>query len=239
MCANLSLDDAKSLAALIDHTLLKPEATEAEIVRLCEEARTFEFASVCVNPFWAALCRSRLADTSVKVCTVIGFPLGANTPEIKLTEARQALADGARELDMVLNVGALRSQLIAVVDREIAEIVGVARQSDAIVKVILETCLLSDAEIVWACRIAARTGAAFVKTSTGFSRAGATAAQVRLMRETVGPDLGVKASGGVRTLAAVREMVAAGASRIGTSSGVAIVREFETGSAASTEKLAY
>jgi deoxyribose-phosphate aldolase len=176
----------------------------------------------------------------VKVCTVIGFPLGANTSEIKLAEARQALVDGARELDMVQNVGALKSQQIATVDREIENIVRLARQSDALVKVILETCLLTDEQIVWACRVGARAGAAFVKTSTGFSRAGATAANVRLMRETVGPALGVKASGGVRTLAAVREMVAAGATRIGTSSGVAIIRELDAGAAAeSTGKASY
>jgi deoxyribose-phosphate aldolase len=240
VCANFSLlNDAVSVAALIDHTLLKPEAVETEIVTLCQEASTFGFASVCVNPFWAPLCASMLAGTSVKVCTVVGFPLGANASETKLAEARQAISDGARELDMVLNIGALRSKLIAAVDREIEEMVRLASQSQAIVKVILETCLLTDEEIVWACRIAARAGAAFVKTSTGFSRAGASARHVRLMRETVGPDVGVKASGGVRTLAAVREMVAAGANRVGTSSGVAIVRELANAAADPAPKAEY
>lgn len=220
---------SQQIASLIDHTLLKPEASETDVLRICDEAKRYGFASVCVNPFWAPVCSTILNNSAVKVCTVIGFPLGANTSETKLDEAMRALDAGAHELDMVQNVGAFKSGLIATVEAEIHGICSLARDHGAIVKVILETCLLTDAEIADSCRIAARAGAAFVKTSTGFSSAGATRAHIALMRQTVGPDLGVKASGGVRTLASVQEMIAAGANRIGTSSGVAIIRELESG----------
>jgi deoxyribose-phosphate aldolase len=229
---NLNLEDLSTVARLIDHTLLKPEAAEADVTRLCEEALRWNFASVCVNPYWAPLCASLLAGSPVHVCTVIGFPLGANAPMIKLAEAELALQSGAQELDMVQNVGALRSGHMAAVDKEIEDLAKRVHHAGASLKVILETCLLSEDEIVWSCRIAARAGADFVKTSTGFSTSGATAAHVRRMRETVGPGMGVKASGGVRTLAALREMVAAGANRIGTSSGVAILRELSDAASA-------
>lgn len=226
----LNLEDAQNLASLIDHTLLKPEATESGIARLCEEARDWSFATVCVNPYWVPFCASHLAGSTVKVCTVVGFPLGANAPEIKRAELDLALRQGALELDMVQNVGALRSNQIAAVDREIQDLAEAAHRAGARLKVILETSLLTEDQIVWACRIAVRAGADFVKTSTGFSSAGATAANVRLMRETVGNSIGVKASGGIRDLTSVREMVDAGANRIGTSSGVSILRELsETG----------
>jgi deoxyribose-phosphate aldolase len=229
---NLNLEDPSTVARLIDHTLLKPDAAEDDVTRLCTEALQWNFASVCVNPYWAPLCASLLAGSPVRVCTVIGFPLGANAPMIKLAEAELALQAGAQELDMVQNIGALRSGHMAAVDKEIEDLAKRVHLAGAILKVILETCLLSEEEIVWSCRIAARAGADFVKTSTGFSSGGATVAHVRMMRETVGPGIGVKASGGVRTLTALREMVAAGANRIGTSSGVAIVRELSAGAVA-------
>lgn len=215
----------ESVPALIDHTLLKPEATEADVRRLCEEAAHFGFASVCVNPFWVAVAAEALHGTSVKVCSVVGFPLGVNGQDTKVLEARTALDEGARELDMVINVGALRSGLDDVVREEIAILARVAHQSGAILKVILETCLLTREEKIRACRLAVDAGADFVKTSTGFSTGGATVDDVRLMRETVGNGRGVKASGGVRTWEALQEMVRAGATRIGTSSGVNILRE--------------
>lgn len=214
-----------SVPALIDHTLLKPEATEADVRRLCEEAAHFGFASVCVNPFWARMAAEMLRGSSVRVCTVIGFPLGANRPEVKLAEGRAAMGDGAAELDMVLNVGALRSGFREAVREEIAALAEAAHANGAILKVILETCLLTREEKVLACRLCMEARADFVKTSTGLSTGGATVEDVRLMRETVGDGLGVKASGGVRTWAALQEMVRAGATRIGTSSGVSILRE--------------
>jgi deoxyribose-phosphate aldolase len=237
---NFNLEDSSTVARLIDHTLLKPEAAEADVRRLCSEALQWNFASVCVNPYWAPLCSSLLTGSPVRVCTVIGFPLGANAPMIKLAEAELALQSGAQELDMVQNVGALRSGHMAAVEKEIEDLAKRVHFAGAILKVILETCLLSEEEIVWSCRIAARAGADFVKTSTGFSTGGATAAHVRMMRGTVGPGMGVKASGGVRTLTALREMITAGATRIGTSSGVGIVRELSAGAVAdSSEKAAY
>jgi deoxyribose-phosphate aldolase len=213
----------RSIAALIDHTILKPDAGRADIVRLCEEARAFGFASVCVNGFWVSAAAQQLAGSDVKVCTVVGFPLGAMATSAKQAEAEIALRDGAAELDMVLNVGALKSGDFNAVRDDIAAVAEPARASGAIVKVILETCLLTDDEKVAACRLAVDGGAAFVKTSTGFGSAGATTADISLMRATVGPDIGVKASGGIRTLDQFRSMVAAGANRIGASSGVAIV----------------
>ena len=214
-----------TIAALIDHTLLKPEARRDDVVRLCAEAREMEFASVCVNPYWVPLAADELRQSAVKVCTVIGFPLGASRASVKSAEAKIALADGARELDMVLNIGALRSGDHAAVETEIEELVKIADEAGAILKVIFETCLLTDEEKRTACKLSVAAGASFVKTSTGFSISGATVADVRLMRANVPDSVGVKASGGVRTLAALEEMVAAGATRIGTSSGPAILRE--------------
>ncbi|NJL26072.1 MAG: deoxyribose-phosphate aldolase [Calothrix sp. SM1_5_4] len=211
-----------ALAAMIDHTLLKPETTRTDIEKLCREAREFSFASVCIPPFRVAQAAQALHDCKVKVCTVIGFPLGANRAEIKAMEAVRAIADGASELDMVLNIGALKDGNSAAVENDISAVVKAAK--GATVKVILETCLLSDEEIVRACRLSVSAGAQFVKTSTGFSTAGATVAHVRLMRETVGPDFGVKASGGIRDHDALMAMITAGANRIGTSSGVSLLK---------------
>ena len=211
------------IARLIDHTLLKPEATSAQIVKVCAEAREYGFASVCVNPFWVPVVAQELTGVSVRTCTVIGFPLGANTTPAKIFEAGQALRGGARELDMVINVGALKSGDFAAVLADIRGVVEEGHGSGALVKVILETCLLTGAEKIAACELCVEAGADFVKTSTGFSSGGATVEDVALMRRTVGPSIGVKASGGVRSYAEVRMMVDAGATRIGTSSGVAIV----------------
>ena len=212
----------RALASLIDHTLLKPGATAAEIERLCREALDYRFASVCVNGCWASRCRPLLAGSGVKLCCVVGFPLGAMAPAAKAFEAAQAVADGADEIDMVLNLGALKSGDPEAVERDIRGVVDAAQ--GRAVKVILETGLLDDAEKVLACRISQRAGAAFVKTSTGFAAgSAATAGDIALMRRTVGPDLGVKASGGVRTREVAELMVASGANRIGTSSGIAIV----------------
>ena len=220
---NPNLDDQRAVASLIDHTLLKPEATRNDIARICAEARQFEFASVCINPYWVRFSAEALAGSRVKVCAVIGFPLGANETRTKVFEAELALSEGARELDMVQNIGALRCGQHDQVHKEIAELARLSHSHGAILKVILETCLLTDYEKVTACRIAKDAGADFVKTSTGFSTSGATVEDLRLMREAVGESLGVKASGGIRTLESLRAMVAAGATRIGTSSGVAIL----------------
>lgn len=214
---------ARDLAAIIDHTLLKPEATKDQIVKLCEEAMEFGFASVCVNPTYVSLAASLLKDTPVKVCTVVGFPLGASTPLVKAVEVRDAIAAGAREIDMVINVGALKSGDDDLVGRDIRAVVEAAR-GRALVKVILETALLTNDEKVKACLIAKAEGADFVKTSTGFGPGGATVEDVRLMRKVVGADMGVKAAGGIRTLETALAMVEAGASRIGASASVAIVK---------------
>ena len=211
------------LARFIDHTALKPETTADDIDQLCREAAQYDFASVCVNPTWVKRAASNLRGTSVKVCTVIGFPLGANTAEIKAMEARRAIRDGAREVDMVVNVGALKSGDHATVLTDIEKVVDSAHEAGAIVKVILETALLTDEEKVIASSLAKQAKADFVKTSTGFGGGGATVYDVALMRETVGPDMGVKASGGVRTKSDVEDMIAAGATRIGASAGVEIV----------------
>ncbi len=226
--ADHNLSSPKSVAALIDHTLLKPEAAQADVARLCEEARKFEFASVCVNPHWVRLACELLAGSTVRVCTVVGFPLGANEAQTKIAEADLALSRGAKELDMVQNVGALRSRDFHLVHKEIADLADIAHSFGAILKVILETCLLTQEQKIAASRLAADAQADFVKTSTGFSTGGATVEDVRLMRSTVGDKMGVKASGGVRTLDALRQMVLAGANRIGTSSGVNIVRELQS-----------
>ncbi len=211
------------LASLIDHTLLKPDATREEIEQLCREAAQFCFASVCVNPNWVALCRERLRGSGVKVCTVIGFPLGAHLPDIKAYEARRAVEQGAEEVDMVINIGALKSRDYALVEQDMLGVVQAAGKG-VIVKVILETALLTRDEKVMGCTLAKAAGADYVKTSTGFAGGGATVEDVQLMRETVGPEMGVKASGGVRTRDDAEKMVAAGATRLGASAGVKIVR---------------
>ena len=211
------------LAKYIDHTLLKPDTTSDEIDVLCDEALEYGFASVCINPTWVKRAAERLRGSDVKVCTVIGFPLGANAPEIKAMEARRALRDGAREVDMVINVGALKSGMHDVVRKDIEKVVDAAHESGAVCKVILETALLTDEEKVIASALSKQAKADFVKTSTGFGGGGATVYDVALMRETVGPDMGVKASGGVRTLEDAEDMIAAGATRIGASAGVQIV----------------
>ncbi|GGK18479.1 deoxyribose-phosphate aldolase [Caldalkalibacillus thermarum] len=218
------------LAAYIDHTLLKPDATQQEIDKLCEEARQYQFASVCVNPTWVKRCAQQLKDTPVKVCTVVGFPLGANTSTIKAAETEQALADGAQEVDMVINIGTLKSGQHHAVEEDIKAVVK-ATQGKAVVKVIIETALLTDEEKIIACQLSKRAGADFVKTSTGFLGGGATVADVELMKKTVGDTLGVKASGGIRDYATAIAMIKAGATRLGASAGVAIV----TGAKASGE----
>ncbi|WP_339258950.1 deoxyribose-phosphate aldolase [Lysinibacillus sp. FSL K6-3209] len=210
-------------ASMIDHTLLKAEATKEQIEKLCAEAKEFGFASVCVNPTWVKYCSELLQDSNVLVCTVIGFPLGANTTAVKVFEAKDAIANGAQEVDMVINIGALKDQNFELVQADIAAVVEAAKGS-AIVKVIIETCLLTEEEKVKACELSVAAGADFVKTSTGFSTGGATAEDIALMRKTVGPELGVKASGGVRSLEDMQKMVEAGATRIGASSGVAIMK---------------
>ena len=211
-----------SIASYIDHTLLKQDATGQQIDQLCAEAAQYHFASVCVNPYYVARCVKNLKGTDVKVCTVVGFPLGATTTEAKVFETLQAIATGATEIDMVINVCALKSGHIKGVEQDIQALVA-ACEGKALLKVIIETCLLTDEEKVLACQIAKRCGAEFVKTSTGFSTGGATVEDIALMRETVGPEMGVKASGGIRDYAKAKAMVEAGATRIGASAGIAIV----------------
>ena len=212
----------RELAALIDHTLLKPEATDAEIEKLCREAREYHFCSVCVNTGWVSRCRDLLRGSGVKVCCVVGFPLGAMESRSKAYETREAIANGADEIDMVINIGALKSGDLALVEKDIRAVVQAARSK--VTKVILETGLLTEEEKLSACQIAKKAGATFVKTSTGFAKgSAATAEDIALMRRTVGPRMGVKASGGVRSQADARKMIEAGATRIGTSSGIAIV----------------
>ncbi len=213
-----------SIAKMIDHTVLKAQATEADVRKLCAEAAEYGFASVCVNPCWVSLCAELLQDTQVKVCTVIGFPLGANTSAVKAFEAAAAIMQGATEVDMVLNVGAMKDGKYDLVRDDIAAVVEAAK-GKALVKVILETCLLTDEEKRMACRLAKEAGADYVKTSTGFSTGGATVEDIALMRAEVGPQMGVKASGGIRDYAAAQAMVQAGASRIGASAGVQIVAQ--------------
>jgi len=212
-----------SIAALIDHTLLKPEATADDIRKVCAEARLYGFASVCVNPYWVRLVAEELTDSLVKVCSVVGFPLGASATQIKVAETAAAIRDGAQEIDMVLNIGALRGGDQDAVRSDIKAVVEIAHACGAIVKVILETALLNDEQKVAASLLAKEAGADFVKTSTGFGPGGATAADVALMRRTVGPEMGVKASGGVRTLEDLQAMAAAGANRVGASASVKIV----------------
>lgn len=216
---------AREVARHIDHTLLKPDATRDDILKVCEEGVRYGFASVCINPVWVREAACALRGSGVKVCTVIGFPLGSNAPDTKTYEARRAIFDGASELDMVINVGSLKSGDHELVSRDIRGVVEVAHEVGYICKVIIETALLTDDEKVSACLIAKEAGADFVKTSTGFSSGGATAADVALMRRTVGGQMGVKASGGVRDLKQAQEMIRAGATRIGASVGVKIVQE--------------
>lgn len=212
------------IAGKIDHTLLKPEATREEISQLCFEARKYNFASVCINPTHVKLCKSLLRGSAVKVCTVIGFPLGATTPEVKAFETRQAIENGAEEVDMVINIGGLKDKNYELVARDICGVVKAAHAHDVLVKVILETALLNDEEKKIACLLAKEAGAEYVKTSTGFSKGGATVEDVTLMRHAVGPLMGVKAAGGVRTREDFEKMVSAGATRIGASAGVKIVK---------------
>jgi deoxyribose-phosphate aldolase len=220
-------DIPAQLARFIDHTLLKPEATQEQIEQLCEEAQQYGFATVCVNPSWVKLCRDRLQNSDVKVCAVVGFPLGANTPELKGFEARQAIRDGAREIDMVINVGALKSGQDERVQRDIAAVTEACRDGSATSKVIIEAALLTDEEKIRACQLARAAKADFVKTSTGFGPGGATDHDVALMKEAVQCQLEVKAAGGIRTLADTKKMLQAGATRIGASAGVKILQEAE------------
>lgn len=217
----------RAIAALIDHTLLKPQATADDVRRLCQEACRYEFAAVCVNPYWVTLAASELTGSSVLVATVAGFPLGANTTGVKVAEAQAAIAAGAREIDMVLNIGELYAGHLDAVRADIAAVVAASHARNATVKVILETALLNDDQKIAACNLSQQAGADFVKTSTGFSTHGATVHDVALMRRTVGLDMGVKASGGIRTLEDLEAMRAAGATRIGTSSGVQIVESLQ------------
>ncbi len=220
-----NVDIGTEVAKLIDHTLLKADATQDQIAQLCYEARKFGFAAVCVNPTHVKLCSQLLRGTEVHVCTVVGFPLGATPPEVKAYETQQAIEDGATEVDMVINIGALKSKDYALVERDIAMVARACHAGGAILKVIIEAALLTDDEKVIACQLAKAAGADYVKTSTGFGPGGATAHDVALMRRAVGPGLGVKAAGGIKNLADAKEMVAAGATRIGASAGVKIVQE--------------
>lgn len=217
----------QQVSKLIDHTALKADTTKAVIEKLCNEAKQFEFMSVCVNPTWVETAAAMLKGTDVKVCTVIGFPLGANTPEVKAFEAQDAISKGATEVDMVLNIGAMKDANYDLVERDVRAVVEAAK-GKALVKVILETCLLTKEEIVKASQICEKAGTDFVKTSTGFSTGGATIEDVKLMSETVSSHIGVKASGGVRNLEDLKNMVEVGATRIGTSAGVAIVQGEES-----------
>lgn len=214
-----------AIAGLIDHTLLKPDATESDIRKVCVEARRFSFASVCVNPYWVPVVASELKSTAVKVCTVVGFPLGASATATKAAEAETAVRAGAQEIDMVINVGELKGGKSDTVRADIRAVVEASHRNGAIVKVILETALLTDEEKAIGCTMSKLAGADFVKTSTGFGGGGATTHDIALMRSVVGPDMGVKASGGVRTLDDLRKMAAAGATRIGASASVKIMQE--------------
>jgi len=213
------------VASTIDHTLLKPDATRANIEELCREAALFKFATVCVNPTWVALASRLLAGTGVGVCSVVGFPLGATTPDVKGYETRRAIFDGATEIDMVINIGALKSGDLRMVERDIESVTTPCRDCGALSKVIIEAALLTDEEKITACTLAKAAAADYVKTSTGFASGGATVADVALMRRVVGAEMGVKAAGGVRDLESVKAMIAAGATRVGASAGVKIVQQ--------------
>ncbi|MCM3880759.1 MAG: deoxyribose-phosphate aldolase [Vicinamibacterales bacterium] len=217
------------VASLIDHTLLKADASRQEIEKLCKEAREFGFATVCINPFWVATAARLLKGSQVGVCTVVGFPLGATATDVKHFETRRAIFDGATEVDMVINVGALKSGELGMVERDIAAVVGPCRDCGVLSKVIIEAALLTDEEKVTACTLSKAAGADYVKTSTGFGPGGATVADVELMRRVVGPDIGVKAAGGVRDYEALKNLVSAGASRVGASAGVKIIQESKGG----------
>jgi deoxyribose-phosphate aldolase len=213
------------LAGFIDHTLLRADATAAEIDRMCSEAREYSFATVCVNPTWVKRVAENLRGTPVVACSVVGFPLGAHTPVVKAAEARQAIRDGAREIDMVINIGALKSGELDLVRKDITGVADACREAGAVCKVIIEAALLTDEEKVIASRLAKQAKAHFVKTSTGFGPGGATVYDVALIREAIGPEMGVKAAGGIRTRREAEDMIAAGATRIGASAGVGIVTE--------------
>jgi deoxyribose-phosphate aldolase len=213
------------VASMIDHTLLKPDAARADIEALCREAAQFKFATVCVNPTWVATAARLLAGSGVGVCSVVGFPLGATTADVKGYETQRAIFDGAREIDMVINIGALKSADLRAVERDIEAVTAPCRSCGALSKVIIEAALLTDDEKVTACTLAKAAGADYVKTSTGFASGGATPADVALMRRVVGAEMGVKAAGGVRDLAAMNALIAAGATRVGASAGVKIVQE--------------
>jgi deoxyribose-phosphate aldolase len=213
------------VASMIDHTLLKPDATRAGIEALCREAAQFKFATVCVNPTWVTLAARLLAGSGVGVCSVVGFPLGATTPDVKGYETQRAIFDGAREIDMVINIGALKSGDLRLVERDIEAVTGPCRACGALSKVIIEAALLTDDEKITASTIAKAAGADYVKTSTGFASGGATPADVALMRRVVGAEMGVKAAGGVRDLEGMKAMIAAGATRVGASAGVKIVQQ--------------
>lgn len=217
------------VSGLIDHTLLKPDATRQELEKLCREAAEFRFATVCVNPAWVSFCVSQLKGTPVGVCTVVGFPLGATTADVKNYETRRVIFDGAREVDMVINVGALKSGDVRTVERDIEAVAQPCRDAGVLSKVIIEAALLTDEEKVTACTLAKAAGADYVKTSTGFGPGGATVADVALMRRVVGAEMGVKAAGGVRDLEGLKAMVAAGATRVGASAGVKIVQQSRGG----------
>ena len=219
------VDMGAEVAKLIDHTLLKADATQDQIAQLCYEARKYGFAAVCVNPTHVKLCSQLLQGTQVHVCTVVGFPLGATPPEVKAYETQQAINDGATEVDMVINIGALKSKDYALVERDVAMVAHACHAGGAILKVIIEAALLTDEEKVVACQLSKTAGADYVKTSTGFGPGGATAQDVALMRRAVGPGLGVKAAGGIKSFEDAKEMVAAGATRIGASAGVMILQE--------------
>lgn len=222
---------AEELARYIDHTLLKPEAAREQIVKLCREALEHHFASVCVNPCWVKLCAEMLRGSDVRVCTVIGFPLGATLSQVKAFEAEECIRQGAGEVDMVINIGALKSGELALVQDDIHMVAERAHAHGALVKVIIETVLLTREEKVQACRLSQSAGADFVKTSTGFAGGGATVEDVALMRQTVGPGMGVKAAGGIRTYADALRMIEAGATRLGTSAGVQIILGAQKGDA--------
>lgn len=217
------------VSGLIDHTLLKPDATRDDLEKLCREAAEFSFATVCVNPFWVSFCVAQLGRTPVGVCTVVGFPLGAATLDVKNYETRRVIFDGAREVDMVINIGALKSGDVRAVERDMEAVVQPCRDAGVVSKVIIEAAYLTDEEKVTACTLAKAAGADFVKTSTGFGPGGATVADVALMRRVVGADMGVKAAGGVRDLEGLKAMVAAGATRVGASAGVKIVQQSRGG----------
>ncbi|MFK2824414.1 deoxyribose-phosphate aldolase [Bacillus sp. B190/17] len=225
----MTTEPFRDMAKIIDHTLLKPETTKEEVKKLCEEAKMYEFASVCVNPFWVAYAADQLKETEVKVCTVIGFPLGAVTTAVKAFETEDAIRNGAAEVDMVLNIGALKDKDDETVLKDIRAVTASAR-GKALTKVIIEASLLTEEEKERACQLAVQAGADYVKTSTGFSAGGATVNDIELMRKTVGPAIGVKASGGVRSQEDALAMVEAGATRIGASSGVKIVQGLKSDS---------